>query len=232
MRYNVKETKPMQTFLIISRDTLKREKYALKICKDKGIYKFDISVLEQEESIGIEEVRNLQKKIFLKPLKGDIKATIIKNAQNLTIPAQNALLKILEEPPLDTTIIVTAESKDILLPTILSRCKIIELKESPKFSEKELTQYAITLTSLITLKVPERLKLAQDTAKNKEEALLWLKKTIFAAREQLIKSVRENQKNPASEYLNLLISLNKTHTILSTTNANPRLTLENLFLNL
>ncbi len=78
-------------------------------------------------SISIDEIRNLQKFLQLKtignrPLR---RAVIIEHAQGLTIEAQNAFLKLLEEPPADTIMILTVDSPRSLLPTIISRTQMI-----------------------------------------------------------------------------------------------------------
>jgi len=227
----------MQTLLIVG-DKEEGKKEALKICRNFKIDDFDISTCPGEEnSIGISEVRNLQKKLFLKPFQGETKALILENAEKLTLEAQNALLKILEEPPANTLILLTTQNKDLMLPTILSRCKTILLKKDTfAFSKEEKEECLNKLESLLSEGVGDKLKLAQDLAKNKEEAILFLKKMILVVRELLVDRYHDlnhdNKKGLESKYLDILTSLQKTHKILSVTNANPRLTLENLFLNL
>lgn len=75
----------------------------------------------QKLAISITEVRELKKHIFEKPVKNKYKMVIIEKAHLLTLPAQNALLKILEEPPAHAIIILEAENKGALAQTILSR---------------------------------------------------------------------------------------------------------------
>lgn len=237
----------MQSFVISAKNQSTKEEYVRKICDDHHVDRFDIyNVGEEKGTIGIEEIRNLQKKLFLKPLKSPTKAVVVKNAENLTIIAQNALLKSLEEPPNNTIIIVTVSNKDLLLPIILSRCKIIEPKEenTHRLPENEISQYLNILISLRSCGVGERLKLAQDMGKTKEEALVWLESMALITRKYLIDTVEQNSTRfndlnhfnkgefSTSQYLNLLTAFQKTHTILKTTNANPRFTLETLFLNL
>lgn len=76
--------------------------------------------------VSIDQVRNLRSTIYQKPVKSRFKLAIIYRAHTLTKEAQNALLKLLEEPPEHAVIILQAENKDSLLPTILSRVEIIE----------------------------------------------------------------------------------------------------------
>lgn len=209
----------MQSLIIASKNQEIRENEISKICREFKIDHFDITIIENEKSLGIEEIRNLKKTIFLKPFKSTKKAVVLKNAQTLTIEAQNALLKLLEEPPADTIIILSSQRADSFLPTIISRCKIIEIKEKTK--DKIPDDYLNILKSLKNYGVGERLKLAQDLSKDKESALDSLEKMILALRIEMLKE---------NGFANSIRSLQKTHTILSTTNANPRLIMENLFL--
>lgn len=225
----------MNSFIISSKDEQKGVEKALKICKEFKIDKFDITIIEHNDdeklkAIGIEEIREIQKRIFLKPLKSDFKSVIIKNSQNLTIPAQNALLKILEEPPLTTLIILLATNRDILLPTVISRCNILEIhQENLALSEKEVEKNIKIVKLLANSNVAGRLKIAGDVSKSKEDALNWLKDAIFSLRKETINTINSSE---TSESIQILNSLQKTHSIISTTNVNPRFAIENLFLNL
>lgn len=222
----------MQSFLIISKDPETSEEYALTLCKQHNIDPFDIAIIEQqEESIGIAEIRTLQKSLFLKPFKSKTKAAILKNAQNLTVAAQNALLKVLEEPPNNTLIILTVTQKDLLLPTILSRCTIIGLEDKAyELSKKETTEYVEVLSSLLSDGVGEKLKRAQDLSKNKDEAVVWLENMIIVSRQKLLEDILNNNNETIEQFNNVIVSFQKTLIILKTTNVAPRFALENLFL--
>ncbi len=82
--------------------------------------------LEESDAIKIEHIRQLQKEINLKPYEGKKKVFIIDNAQNLTADAANALLKILEEPPSGSLIILISAKPALLFKTIISRCKMMK----------------------------------------------------------------------------------------------------------
>ena len=77
------------------------------------------------DSIKIEDIRQLKKDIFLKAYEAKIKVFIIDNAHNLTPEAANALLKVLEEPPGDSLIILITSQQRLLFKTVVSRCKIL-----------------------------------------------------------------------------------------------------------
>lgn len=82
-----------------------------------------VKIIDCNDKVGIDEVRGSIKFLSLK-IPGDEtykRCLIFYSFENLSIEGQNSLLKSLEEPPADTLIILTAESKSRLLPTIVSR---------------------------------------------------------------------------------------------------------------
>lgn len=84
-------------------------------------------VTPTNSTISIDAIRELQKFLQLKtignrPLR---RAVLIEHAQELTIEAQNAYLKLLEEPPADTIMVLTVSTPRALLPTIMSRVQSI-----------------------------------------------------------------------------------------------------------
>lgn len=205
----------MQAVLISSKDNKRGREEAEKIFKGLKTDKFDISTFEFEKAVGIPDIREIQKKIYLRPFKSDVKAILIDVSPGITVEAQNALLKTLEESPEDTIIVLLAESASDLLPTILSRCKVIELS-----SKIESGQDPELYKLLNSEKIGDRLKLAQDLAKDKDKALIFLESSIINLRENLILNYKKVK------------LLQKFHTIIKGTNVNLRLALENLFINL
>lgn len=231
----------MTSYIISGKDKDKREKYALALCLDENIDKFDITVFDpekrmnddaeasQSKSIGISDIKAAQKKMFLKPFRSPKKAIIFYDAEMLTIEAQNALLKVLEEPPNHTIIILSSERSDVFLPTILSRCTIIELvDETSDLSQDEVSQFDAIIENLLEQSIGESLKLAETLAKNKIQALAWLEKAIIATRAKLLSA----DGNDMYLYAILIRVLQNSYTIIKTTNANPRLVLEASFLTL
>ena len=83
------------------------------------------------ESLKIEQVRELQRNLVLKPIESHYKLAIFSQFERATLPAANALLKTLEEPPRHAILILTAHQAINLLPTIVSRCQVIKLKPIP-----------------------------------------------------------------------------------------------------
>jgi len=72
-------------------------------------------------------VRDLIGELVLLPLEGGARVAIVESAHRMNPDAQAAMLKTLEEPPADTTIVLCADDEDRLLPTVRSRCARIRL---------------------------------------------------------------------------------------------------------
>lgn len=75
----------------------------------------------------IGEVRRLQMRLRLRPPANCSRAVIIEQVDLLSVPAQNAFLKILEEPPADVLILLLSNNTRALLKTIVSRCQVIPI---------------------------------------------------------------------------------------------------------
>lgn len=94
---------------------------------------------EKPASIGVDDVRlGLNSDILIKPYSSRYKVYIIPEAQKMTVQAQNALLKTIEEPPSYGIILMLTNNADSFLPTILSRCVTLNLKP---LSNKEIEKY-------------------------------------------------------------------------------------------
>lgn len=99
----------------------------------------DFLLMEPDgNSIKIEQIRYLQKKIQEKPIISSKKVYIINDADQMTKEAQNCLLKTLEEPPEFATIILIGSNENAFLNTIKSRCMILHFKP---IDSKDLQEY-------------------------------------------------------------------------------------------
>ncbi len=94
----------------------------------------DIAWVEAEREGGtlkIDQVRDLQQSLALRPYEGRYRVAILLRFHEANPAAANALLKTLEEPSPDAVLILTADSADHLLPTIVSRCQPLHLRPLP-----------------------------------------------------------------------------------------------------
>ncbi|MBQ8532281.1 MAG: DNA polymerase III subunit [Clostridia bacterium] len=97
----------------------------------------DISVTAPEDgkkNISVAQIRSLRNETFVKPHMAKRRVFIIDFADTMNEQSQNALLKVLEEPPADIIFILIAESKAALLETIISRCVVLTLS-APELSQ-------------------------------------------------------------------------------------------------
>ena len=84
---------------------------------------------EKPASIGVEDIRGqLCGDIQIKPYSSPYKIYIVDEAEKMTVQAQNALLKTIEEPPVYGVIMLLTTNADAFLPTILSRCVTLKLR--------------------------------------------------------------------------------------------------------
>lgn len=98
----------------------------------------DFVILEPDEnSIKIEQIREIQRKVVEKPIISNQKVYIIDNSDKMTTEAQNCLLKTLEEPPKYITIILIGTNENAFLSTIKSRCTILRFKDIPQHKIEE-----------------------------------------------------------------------------------------------
>jgi len=92
----------------------------------------DVHIFDRDdETLKIDEVRNLQRLLSLSPQEGQYRVALLCNFERATLNAANALLKTLEEPASSVVLILTAADPGALLATIVSRCQIITLRPLP-----------------------------------------------------------------------------------------------------
>jgi DNA polymerase III delta prime subunit len=87
-----------------------------------------IKINNNESNITIEEVRALIQKLAFASLNGELQAVVLPHIELASIPAQNALLKILEEPPPQIQFFLSTTAPELVLGTIVSRCRVQVLK--------------------------------------------------------------------------------------------------------
>lgn len=82
----------------------------------------------QNTTITIETAREVRSVAAMRPIEGRWRAVIIDDAETIAAPAQEALLKTLEEPPPSMLLLLLSDDREALLPTIRSRCEILDLR--------------------------------------------------------------------------------------------------------
>ncbi len=92
----------------------------------------DVALIVPEGlSLGVEEAREIIVRSSRAPTRGRWQVTLIEDADRLTEPGTNAVLKALEEPPPHSVLLLCAPSTEDLLPTVRSRCRLAALRTPP-----------------------------------------------------------------------------------------------------
>ena len=93
-----------------------------------------------KKTIGVSTVREIREAAYIMPQELSVRVFIIDNASLMTDAAQNALLKILEEPPEGVYFFLLSENASALLPTVRSRAPVVRMQV---FDEGELEEYIV-----------------------------------------------------------------------------------------
>jgi len=93
---------------------------------------------EKPGTISVDEIRSqVTDQLAIKPFRASRKVVIIDEAEKMTVQAQNALLKTIEEPPAYAVILLLTSAEQMLLETIRSRCITVRLSEEDDADESE-----------------------------------------------------------------------------------------------
>ena len=160
---------------------------------DEGVHP-DLLLLEPEnQTIKVDQVRQMQKVLAYKPYEGRRRVCIIAAADRMAPHMSNILLKTLEEPPLHTVIVLLARHPRLMLPTIVSRCQTIRFHPLPVslvsrwlIQQKGLNEKEAHLLACLSEGSPGKaLELQEQIRGIPRESLLrdWLGLTTFSFEE-------------------------------------------------
>lgn len=217
--------------LIFGSTTQNREEKMYEI-----IQKLDENLVEKEtpdllvikkaakkKSIGIGEVRKITKFLATKPYSSNVKVVGLHSAETLTVQAQNALLKTLEEPPTYATVILSSKTENALLPTILSRCRKIKAGVPTDALHETTTSYEIE--DIRKIGFGKKLELAQEfSKKDREEVVALIEDLVYQERQLML----EKPSKTSTRFIKKALEIK---TDLEETNVSARLALENLLIN-
>lgn len=171
---------------------------------------------EKEGSIGVDEVRRqLVDDISIRPFGGKYKIYIIPDASLMTIQAQNAILKTLEEPPQYAIIILLADNMNAFLPTIISRCYTINFNplsdsvvEEYLKNDLQISEYYAKIYAALSMgKIGTAIKIAssEDFTRKMQESIQILRNSKGMEnfeRIEITKRISSN-KNEIFDYLDV-----------------------------
>lgn len=226
-----------ESYLIFGNNQEERKKTVINLINKKTGLKSDLkkwkdhpdllvlSKKKKKKSLGIDQIRASIKYLNEKPFSLKYKFLVIPQAYLLTTQAQNALLKTLEEPPLYADIFLLTKTREDLLETIISRCKLVSIrKEGEYVFKKEDKNSAFKIRNM---KMGKRLDWADDFSREDLEVIIQtLEKWILELRSGIIED-----NNEVKSYSNIKMVL-KILNDLQKTNINKSLALKNLVLHL
>lgn len=173
---------------------------------------------EKPNSIGIEDIRTqLIEDVQIKPYCGPYKIYIVDEAEKLTLQAQNALLKTIEEPPAYALIMLLTSNMEAFLPTITSRCVKLNLRPVEESMVKDylmekmhLPDYQAQMDAAFSQgNIGKARKMAESDEFNlmTDQALRILRKSRELELYEMIDKIKElsAEKQNIDEYLDLFV---------------------------
>jgi DNA polymerase III delta prime subunit len=162
----------------------------------------DVLHLYPDKSLGIEETRQISIFLSRKPLTLEQNTVVIHEAEKLTVPAQHAILKILEEPPGQSLIYLVTDFPDQLLPTIISRTQTEDNRTDASVNKKRDTVKTSELvTELFKAGVGGKLKLIDDQNFTRDSALKFLQQLEYVLHDNLNLPIKYDLIHKTRRYL-------------------------------
>ena len=172
---------------------------------------------DKPNSIGVEDIRaQINNDIGIKPYSSPRKVYIMNEGEKMTVQAQNALLKTLEEPPEYAVILILTANVDSLLPTILSRCVVLNMKPVPDhkvkkylMEELEIPDYKANICVAFArgnIGKAKMLASSEEFEKVKEEAVTLVKYINDMDISEVVKAIKKISEDQfdVTDYLDIL----------------------------
>ncbi|MBI3559790.1 hypothetical protein HY087_01530 [Candidatus Gottesmanbacteria bacterium] len=176
----------MHAYILTGGSENERSERITSLLSERSVSPFDtISIIPDTPFIGVDTVRGVTIRLSIHPVISPCHAVVIRNAHTMTPEAQNAFLKTLEEPPGDAIIILETSQPDALLPTILSRCQLVNLGTVAAYADQEILQCIDTLKYVREASIGCRLQKIDTIAKTHGDALAFVELAIAALQKEL-----------------------------------------------
>ncbi len=220
------------TYLFISKNIQQQTSYLTKFVSEllgQEILSIqetpDIHILDrrEENSIGIEEVKDFIKEMIFKPFGTSKQVAIIYEAEKLTPQAQNSFLKTLEESSDDTIYILCVDNEKNVLPTIYSRSKPIYINQGITETSEE------SKPPILDQDLVEQFGYIDSISKEKVKCLELLSEIEEYFRQELEKEIKNDNINSSRAISERLKYVQETRDKINS-NCNKKLVLEALLL--
>jgi len=216
-------------YLFVGQDSARKKEFSEDVCEMLTGKRFennpDIKLIgpdKDKNKIYIENIRDLKSFMALKPHSSEYKIAVVDDADTMTIEAANAMLKILEEPPKNSVLVLISSKPSILPRTVLSRCESVIFPPPAEVQTDEMIGAVADLRKVVKQSMAERIKYAKNIYEKENYAELvnlWLR----SLRLQLV------DKPTVAPVLKNLLRLSY---IISQPQFNHKIALENFFIQL
>jgi len=153
--------------------------------------------LTTQPLITVDQIRAMKKKAFLKVAGSGMRIYIVSQADTMNVSAANSLLKLLEEPPDRTIIILTSDRQEGLLETVVSRCQVVKFApmtdrevEDALAAEKEIApDHAALLAAMAEGSIARVLDLADsDFTAKREQSIAYVRHSLLGRFDKVAES--------------------------------------------
>ncbi len=163
---------------------------------------------DKKTVVSVDAIKDLRRDAYVRPTVGREKIYLFENAEYLNAEGQNALLKLLEEPPEGVRFILLASSRSLLLPTVLSRATLFTAESVPpeealaflraRFPDREesLVKTAVRLSAGV---LGRALEILSGDGGEREKALSYLKTAARRDEFALYKASDALSRDPSSD---------------------------------
>ena len=138
-----------------------------------------------QKSLSVQLIREMRAQAFVRPNEAERKVFVLLDAGCMNASAQNAMLKILEEPPAFDLFVMTVESRSQLLPTVLSRSVVVSLTEAGVPAPPEDSLWLSFLQAFVRGDEPELLVLSASVERDRAAQKALLEQLRMAFRDAL-----------------------------------------------
>lgn len=220
------------TYLLISKNSQQQEDYLKKFLSDIFGYEIvqitdtpDIHILDrrEENSIGIEDIKDFVKEMIYKPFDGKKQVAIVYASEKLTNQAQNSLLKTLEESSDDTIYILCVDNEKNVLPTIYSRSKPIYVRQEMVVKAQDVIK-----PEILDLDLVDQFNYVSEISEEKRSCLDFLASIEVYYKSELEKEIKNVNINSSRTISERLKYIQETREKINS-NCNKKLVLEALF---
>ncbi len=224
-------------YLFTGADGIGKKLFAKEFAEFIGCKFPDLMVVDPDEGkeIPVAKIREVQNFLSYKSYNGGFKIVIVDEADKMNIEAQSCFLKTLEEPKGQTILFLISSKPDMLLPTIFSRCQTMKFfrpKNLPQNQEKLEKDQKIfkELSEVLGSNFSDKFKYVKSIDFEKQNANEIVEVLQKHLRRQLLEAVSAG--SPVSKIKKAINLSEEINNKLLFTNANPKLALEILLINI